>query len=202
MFICTGIIFVFSILSACSAGPTAQVVINCLIAFRFFLGVGLGGEYPSGSVTAAEATENPGVSKKHQQKLFIWATNTMLDFAFSIAWFVCLVLLWIFGLNHTRAVWRGTLLLGFVPPLILLIARIFMVEPVAYKKNSMRHTKIPYWLIFKRYWVKLAALSVTWFIYNVSNAAEHRRILTDNYSGLSTPSAPTRPSSLTRSTPT
>lgn len=45
MFICTGIICVFSFLSACSAGPTPQVLINCLIAFRFLNGIGIGGEY-------------------------------------------------------------------------------------------------------------------------------------------------------------
>lgn len=30
----------------------------------------------------------------------------------------------------------------------------------------MKHAKIPYWLIIKRYWVGLAALSLTWFIYD------------------------------------
>lgn len=96
----------------------------------------------------------------------MWATNTMLDFAFAIAWFVALVLLWIFGMHHLRAVWRGILLLGAIPPLVLLIARLFMEEPEAYKKNSMRHTRIPYWLIIKRYWLKLLAVSITWFIYD------------------------------------
>jgi hypothetical protein len=46
MFICTGIIFLFSIFSAVSgAGASPQVKINCIIAFRTLLGVGLGGEY-------------------------------------------------------------------------------------------------------------------------------------------------------------
>ncbi|KAL1407996.1 glycerophosphoinositol permease [Vanrija albida] len=166
MFLCTAIIFVFSILAACSAGPTPQVLINCLIAFRFFLGIGLGGEYPSGSVAAAEATEHNEVGKKKQQRLFIWATNSQLDLAFTVAWLVALALYKIFGDNHLRAVWRGTLLLGAIPPLLLLIARMFMEEPDAYKKNSMRHTRIPYWLIIKRYWLKLAAVSIVWFIYN------------------------------------
>ncbi|TXT04296.1 hypothetical protein VHUM_04183 [Vanrija humicola] len=166
MFLCTAIIFVFSILAACSAGPTPQVLINCLIAFRFFLGIGLGGEYPSGSVAAAEATEHGSVNKKKQQRLFIWATNSQLDLAFTIAWLVALALYKIFGDNHLRAVWRGTLLLGAIPPLLLLIARMFMDEPDAYKKNSMRHVRIPYWLIIKRYWLKLAAVSIVWFIYN------------------------------------
>lgn len=59
--------------------------------------------------------------------------------------------------------WRGTLLLGAIPPLVLLFARLFMDEPEAYKKNSMRHTRIPYLLIIKRYWLKLAAVSLVWF---------------------------------------
>ncbi|TXT13503.1 hypothetical protein VHUM_00870 [Vanrija humicola] len=166
MLICTSLIFVFQILAACSSGPTPQVLVNCLIAFRFFAGIGIGGEYPSGSVAAAEATENSDVKKQRQQRLFVWATNTMLDFAFAIAWFVALVLLWIFGMHHLRAVWRGILLIGAIPPLVLLIARLFMDEPEAYKKNSMRHTRIPYWLLIKRYWVRLLAVSITWFIYD------------------------------------
>lgn len=92
----------------------------------------------------------------------------MLDIAFSIAWFVSLVILWIFGESRLgyNAVWRGTLGLGIIPPLILTIARFFMVEPEAYKKNSMRHTRIPYLLVIRRYWLKLAAVSIVWFIYD------------------------------------
>lgn len=120
----------------------------------------------SGSVTAAEATENPGVKKSAQQRLFVWSTNTMLDFGFPIAWFVALVLLWIFGMNHLAAVWRGTFLLGAIPPLVLLIARIWMVEPELYRKNNMRRAKIPYWLLIKRYWFRLLGICIVWFIYD------------------------------------
>jgi hypothetical protein len=41
-----------------------------------------------------------------------------------------------------------------------------MDEPTRFKKDSMKNAKIPYWLIIKRYWVGLAALSLTWFIYD------------------------------------
>jgi len=41
-----------------------------------------------------------------------------------------------------------------------------MEEPTRYKKDSMKHAKIPYWLIIKRYWAGLAAISLTWFIYD------------------------------------
>lgn len=166
MLLCTAIVFVFSALCAASKGPGAQGTVNALIAYRFFVGIGIGGEYPTGSVAAAENTEDPGISKRSQQKLFVLATNTMLDFAFAIAYFVTLVLLWIFGMDHLNAVWRITLGLGVVPPLFLIYFRLKMSEPEAYAKNSMKHTRIPYWLLIKRYWVRLAAVSITWFIYD------------------------------------
>lgn len=84
----------------------------------------------------------------------------------AMAWFVTLVLLWIFGMDHLRAVWRGALVLGAIPPIILMVARLFMEEPEAYKKNAMKRVKIPYWLIIKRYWVKLLAVSFCWFCYD------------------------------------
>ncbi|WWC95989.1 hypothetical protein V866_002856 [Kwoniella sp. B9012] len=166
MLLCTGIVFVFSALQAASKGPGAQGTINALLAYRFLVGIGIGGEYPTGSVAAAENTEDPDIPKKTQQRLFVLATNTMIDFAFVISYFVCLVCLWIFGMNHLNAVWRVTLGLGVVPPLFLFYFRLKMREPEAYAKHSMKHTRIPYWLILKRYWVKLAAVSITWFLYD------------------------------------
>lgn len=41
-----------------------------------------------------------------------------------------------------------------------------MSEPALYKKGSMKHVKTPYRLIFKRYWVSLAGVSLAWFIYD------------------------------------
>lgn len=52
----------------------------------------------------------------------------MLDFAFAIAYFVALVLLWIFGLDRAQFIWRGTVGLGIVPPAFLLYFRLKMKE--------------------------------------------------------------------------
>ena len=41
-----------------------------------------------------------------------------------------------------------------------------MDEPERFKRDSMRDAKIPYWLILKRYWVGLAAISLSWFVYD------------------------------------
>jgi hypothetical protein len=110
----------------------------------------------------------------------------MIDFGFVISSFVPLVLFWMwalpssrfgnlnaqpldlrrFGNNHLRAVWRLSLGLGVVPALAVLIWRLKMQNPSHYRKNSMRDTRIPYWLIIRRYWVNLLAISLTWFIYD------------------------------------
>jgi hypothetical protein len=52
----------------------------------------------------------------------------MIDLAFVISYFTCLVCLWIFGMDHLNAVWRLTLGLGCVPPLFLLYFRLKMQE--------------------------------------------------------------------------
>ena len=69
-----------------------------------------------------------------------------------------------FGDNHLRAVWRLSLGLGVVPALAVLIWRIRMQEPERYRKDSMKHARIPYILVLKRYGGSLAAISFTWCV--------------------------------------
>jgi MFS family permease len=54
----TVILFVFTALAAGSYGINGGTVsmFNFLTAWRFFVGIGIGGEYPAGSVGAAEST--------------------------------------------------------------------------------------------------------------------------------------------------
>ncbi|KAH9945300.1 metabolite transporter [Epithele typhae] len=168
MMLATGIVAFFSLLSSASSG--AQHSVHGLLAMlsfcRFFLGIGVGAEYPCGSVAASEQSEEPGINKNAQHRWFALATNTMIDFGFVVSSFVPLVLFWIFGENHLRAVWRISLGLGFIPAIAVLLWRLKMEEPARYKKDSMANAKVPYMLIFKRYGVRLAAISVTWFVYD------------------------------------
>ncbi|KAN0127352.1 Major facilitator superfamily domain containing protein [Lactarius tabidus] len=164
----TGIVALFSGLSAASSGAhhSANGMLTMLCACRFLLGIGVGAEYPCGSVAASEQSEEEGIAKNAQHRWFALATNTMIDLGFVISSFVPLVLYWIFGKDHLRAVWRLSLGLGVFPALAVLIWRLNMQNPTSYKKNSMRDTRIPYWLVIKRYWVNLLAISLTWFIYD------------------------------------
>lgn len=72
-----------------------------------------------------------------------------------------------FGENHLRAVWRLSLGLGVVPAAAVFIWRLNMDEPPIYKKNSMKHAKIPYMLVIRRYWVRLTALAIIWCVVSV-----------------------------------
>jgi len=136
----TGIVALFSGLSAASSGAHGSVagLLNMLSAmryafvifsfkvqhikhaFRFLLGIGIGAEYPCGSVSASEQSEEPGVSKGAQHRWFVLATSkrmsccdriphwgcdtdTMIDFGFVVSAFVPLVLFWMYVLRSWEA---------------------------------------------------------------------------------------------------
>jgi hypothetical protein len=69
------------------------------------------------------------------------------------------------GPNHLRAAWRLCLGLGFFPAAAVFAWRFSMDEPELYKKSSMKAVKIPYSLIFRKYGVRLAAISITWYAF-------------------------------------
>ncbi|KAK0235873.1 MFS Git1p-related glycerophosphoinositol and glycerophosphocholine permease [Armillaria nabsnona] len=168
MMTATGIVALFSGLSAASSGAHHSVdgLLSMLAACRFLLGIGIGAEYPCGSVAASENSEESSISKNAQHRWFTLATNTMIDVGFVISAFVVLVLYWIFGENHLRAVWRLSLGLGVIPALAVFIWRLRMDESERYKKDSMKRVRIPYMLVLRRYGGSLAAISFTWFLYD------------------------------------
>ncbi|KAF8207091.1 MFS Git1p-related glycerophosphoinositol and glycerophosphocholine permease [Mycena galopus ATCC 62051] len=163
-----GMVAFFSALSSASSGANHSVhgLLNMLIVCRFFLGIGIGAEYPTGSVSCSEQTEGKHVAKNAQHRWFALATNSMIDLAWCVAAFIPLLMFWICGPNHLRAAWRISLGLGFFPAIAVFAWRWAMEEPELYKKSSMKTVKIPYLLVFRRYGLQLAAISVTWFIYD------------------------------------
>jgi hypothetical protein len=71
-------------------------------------------------------------------------------------------------MDHLRALWRISLGLGAVPPLSVFYFRLKMKEGDRYAKDGMRHVKIPYWLVIKKYWSRLLPVALIWFIYDFS----------------------------------
>lgn len=83
----------------------------------------------------------------------------MIDIGFVAANLVAFILYNIFGDNHLVWVWRLTLGLGAIPPLVLLFFRAKMEEPEHYKQGAIKRN-LPWWLIIKKYWVRLTAVSI------------------------------------------
>ena len=163
------ILIVFTILcSAATWGANGSVygMFAALTTFRFFLGVGIGAEYPTASVISSEFANQLPLGIRN--RVFAMSTNCAINLGFVTAAFVPLILLWIFSPDHLTAVWRLTLGLGAIPPIALFFLRLKMVDLKVFKKYNMKHAKYPVWLCLKFYWYRLAVISALWFIYNFS----------------------------------
>ena len=149
----TTILIVFCALSAGSygAGDTLGGMIAALTAYRFLTGIGIGGEYPAGSVGAAESTGE--LKRGHRNRWFIMFTNVQIDLGFVLSNLIPMILVLIFTDKHLRAAWRVALGLGVIPPLSLFYLRLKWKEPEEY--NRQRMSRYPYWLIIKFYWWRL-----------------------------------------------
>ena len=55
--------------------------------FSFLLGIGIGAEYPCGSVAASEQTEEEGIEKNAQNRWFALATSKDLLLIFKVTWY-------------------------------------------------------------------------------------------------------------------
>ena len=165
LMISTVILIIFAALGAGSYGSgSLGGMLAALTAYRFLLGIGIGGEYPAGSVGAAESTGE--LKRGHRNRWFILFTNVQIDFGFVLSTLVPMILVLIFSENHLRAAWRVALGLGVIPPLSLFYLRLKMKEPEEF--NRQRMTKYPYGLILRFYWWRLIIVSAIWFIYDFS----------------------------------
>lgn len=166
LLISTIILIVFSALSAGAygAGGTLGGMLAALTAYRFLVGIGVGGEYPAGSVGAAENSNE--LKRGTRNRWFIFSTNFAIDMGFVAGTLVPMICVLIFTEKHLRAAWRVSLGLAVIPPLSLLYLRFKMNEPDNYNRNKMN--KYPYGLVIKFYWFRLLAVSLIWFLYDFS----------------------------------
>ena len=121
------------------------------------------GEYPAGSVGAAESSGE--IKEGHRNRWFCLFTNTQIDFGFFVGTLVPMIIARA-APNNLELVWRLSLALGVIPPLSLLYLRLKLSEPESYSRESFKRTRTPYWLALKFYGFRLARVSLIWFIYD------------------------------------
>ncbi|KAI6088589.1 MFS general substrate transporter [Hypoxylon rubiginosum] len=167
LLISTVILIIFTALAAGSYYKGDAVgMFNMLAAWRFFVGIGIGGEYPAGSVSCAESSGELKAGTRNTW--FILFTNSMIDWGFVIGAFVPYVVAAAAHNIYYGTIWRTSLGIGVVFPLILFILRLKLKEPEEYSRNSMKHAKTPYTLVFRYYGFRLLIVSLIWFIYDFS----------------------------------
>ncbi|TKA71671.1 hypothetical protein B0A49_05280 [Cryomyces minteri] len=168
LLVSTLLLILFAALSTGSygAGGALDGLFAALAASRFLLGIGIGGEYPAGSVGCAEgAAEMGGASRG---RWFILFTNVQIDLGFLAAAVVPLVVVLITSSCRLHAAWRICLGLGALPPLSLLYLRVTTRESSSFAAHSMAHTATPWALVIRFYGPRLAAVAAIWFIYDFS----------------------------------
>jgi MFS family permease len=82
MMAATVIVVLFSGMCAGAWAPSLQGMMIMFTVARFLLGIGIGAEYPAGSVAASEATAETNPGGRH--RLFILVTNFVIDVGFFI----------------------------------------------------------------------------------------------------------------------
>ncbi|KAG0163967.1 hypothetical protein DFQ28_011009 [Apophysomyces sp. BC1034] len=158
----TVLVILGAALTCASSGPTPEALFWMMIVSRGVIGVGVGGEYPCSSVSAGESADEVAPGKRGT--LFVFVTNFVIDLGYVVSAIVPLILLAIFK-DNLEPVWRLSLGLGIIPPLSVLYFRLKMADSKHYKSSAIK-TKVPYWLIVKRYWFRILLASGLWFIYD------------------------------------
>lgn len=179
----TSLLVIGSILAAACHGKTTEGMFWMLTVARGIIGVGLGGEYPASSTSAAESsneicgttviskdkdTENGGASKVRSSRgaVIILVTNLPLSLGGPFALITFLIVYAACGRGaHLSTCARVMLGIGAVWPLAVFYFRWKMATPLLYKKTAIRK-HVPYWLSIKFYWRKLIGTAVCWFIYD------------------------------------
>ena len=72
--------------------------------------------------------------------------------------------------QNLQAIWRVSLGIGAIFPGVLLVVRVCnsQKEPKGFQEHSLRRARTPYRLVLRFYGPRLFAVSLLWFIYDVS----------------------------------
>ncbi|GAA5934027.1 uncharacterized protein JCM15063_000535 [Sporobolomyces koalae] len=132
---------------------------------RGLTGIGVGGEYPSSSLSSGEAANERMQSQRGP--IFILVTNLVLSFGGVFASSLYLIVFEAAGgVNaHLPTVWRTVFGISVLPPLIVFIFRLRMLNSKLYRKGAIQRS-VPYPLVIRYYWKSLIGTAGAWFLYD------------------------------------
>ncbi|PPQ85889.1 hypothetical protein CVT25_015831 [Psilocybe cyanescens] len=163
--ITTALIVLGASLATAAHGANGSVVgLFWFLTFaRGITGIGVGGEYPASSTSASEAANEKMINNRGP--VFIMVTNFVLSFGGPLAVSVFLIVLSAAGEEHLQTVWRVCFGIGIALPLTVFYFRIRMLSSTLFQKGAIKR-RVPYWLVFRRYWKSLIGTCGAWFLYD------------------------------------
>lgn len=164
----TGLLTLGIVLSTAASGTTPNGLMWMMVIARGIAGVGAGGEYPTTGAAAMEATDEASNYRKHRGFIFATLGEVAASFGYCLGPLIPLILYVIVGQNeaHYELIWRLSFALGMIPTLSIFYFRLRIAVSNAYRKSALRNQRAPYLLIVKKYWLRLIAGSLSWFLYN------------------------------------
>ncbi|GAA6010919.1 hypothetical protein JCM10207_003990 [Rhodosporidiobolus poonsookiae] len=132
---------------------------------RGLTGIGVGGEYPSSSASAAEAANEK--MPKNRGPVFILVTNLVLSLGGVLAASLYLIVFEAAGgLNaNYSTVWRTVFGITAIPPLAVFVFRLRMLNSELYRRGAIQK-RVPYKLVIRYYWKSLIGTAGAWFLYD------------------------------------
>ncbi|CAK5277228.1 unnamed protein product [Mycena citricolor] len=132
---------------------------------RGITGLGVGGEYPSSSTSAAEAANARML--KQRGPVFILVTNLVLSMGGPCAIILYLIVFEAAGglSANLSTVWRTVFGISAVPPLIVFYFRLKMLNSELYRKGAIQQN-VPHLLTIRYYWRSLIGTAGAWFLYD------------------------------------
>ncbi|SMN22961.1 similar to Saccharomyces cerevisiae YCR098C GIT1 Plasma membrane permease [Maudiozyma saulgeensis] len=162
--VATLILVIGSALCAASHGTTVPGMFWMLTVMRGLVGIGVGSEYPTSTLSANESANE--YTTKRRGGILVLVTNFPLAFGGPFSSIIFLIVFKICkGTKHLEALWRTIFALGCFWPLTVFYFRWKTATTEIYEKGRIKR-KIPYFLALKFYWKRLLGTCGTWFMYD------------------------------------
>lgn len=129
---------VFGALQGLTFGEGTTAVITSLCIFRFFLGVGIGGEYPLSATLMSE------FAGKNNRGALVAAVFAMQGWGYLAAGIFCLIISAIFENTNSNPdyIWRIVLAFSAVPAIVTMYARLRLPETPRYSLFTAGQTQV------------------------------------------------------------
>ncbi|CAI1661177.1 Plasma membrane permease, mediates uptake of glycerophosphoinositol and glycerophosphocholine [Saccharomyces pastorianus] len=162
--VATTILVLGSALCAASHGTTVPGMFWVLTVMRGLVGIGVGAEYPTSTLSANESANE--YTTTNRGGILVMVTNLPLAFGGPFASIIFLIVYKICsGTKHLEAIWRTVFALGCFWPLTVFYFRWKTATTEVYEKGRIKRN-IPYVLALKFYWKRLLGTCGTWFMYD------------------------------------